>query len=164
MIEEPVEPRFEDDELVIETQSRTEVYDSKYLVAAALIFVAQGDGDISPAETQKMLVLVERHFELPSAESLQLLTRAMTDIAENPDLESLIRQLATILSPQDKEDVAVMMLEVIAADGAKDARSRAKEIARRILAEHEPTPINPGVDAWIKERFASSLVLVNSEK
>ena len=40
------------------------------------------------------------------------------------------------------------------ADGAKDARSRAKEIARRILAEHEPTPIDPDVDAWIKGRFA----------
>ncbi|MCK4450476.1 MAG: trimethylamine methyltransferase family protein [Anaerolineae bacterium] len=50
------------------------------------------------------------------------------------------------------------------ADGGKDARSRAKEIARRILAEHEPTPIDPDVDAWINERFASSLVLVNSEK
>ncbi len=49
-------------------------------------------------------------------------------------------------------------------DGAKDARFRAKEIARRILAEHKPTPIDPEVDAWIKERFASSLVLVNSKK
>ena len=50
------------------------------------------------------------------------------------------------------------------ADGAKDARSRAKEIARRILAEHEPTSIDPDVVAWVKERFVSSLVLVNSEK
>jgi len=50
------------------------------------------------------------------------------------------------------------------ADGAKDARSRAKEIALRILKEHEPTPIDSEVDAWIKDRFASSLVLVNSEK
>ncbi len=50
------------------------------------------------------------------------------------------------------------------ADGARDARSRAQDIARRILAEHEPAPIDPEVVAWIKERFASSLVLVNSEK
>jgi trimethylamine--corrinoid protein Co-methyltransferase len=49
-------------------------------------------------------------------------------------------------------------------DGAKDARSRAKEIARRILAEYEPTPLDPDVDTWIKEQFASSLVLVNSNK
>jgi trimethylamine--corrinoid protein Co-methyltransferase len=49
-------------------------------------------------------------------------------------------------------------------DGEKDARSRAKEIARHILAEHEPTLIDPDVDAWIKERFASSLVLVSSKK
>ncbi|MBU0511254.1 MAG: trimethylamine methyltransferase family protein [Chloroflexi bacterium] len=50
------------------------------------------------------------------------------------------------------------------ADGATDARFRAQEIARRILAEHKPTPIDPDVVAWIKERFASSLVLGNSEK
>ncbi|MBU2611233.1 MAG: trimethylamine methyltransferase family protein [Chloroflexi bacterium] len=49
-------------------------------------------------------------------------------------------------------------------DGEKDARSRAKEIAHRILTEHEPTPIDSDVDAWIRERFASSLMLVNSEK
>jgi uncharacterized tellurite resistance protein B-like protein len=81
-----------------------------------------------------MLILVEKHFQLPSAESLQLLTRAMTDIAENPDLESLIRQLATILSPQDKEDVAVMMLKVIAADGEKDAEEMERlGVAREVI-------------------------------
>lgn len=121
MIEEPMEPRFEDDELVIETQSRTERYDSKYLVAAALVFVAQGDGDIAPVEVEKMLALVQDHFRLRSSESLELLTRALTDIAENPDLVSLIRQLATILNEKDKESVALMMLKVIAADGTKEA-------------------------------------------
>lgn len=49
-------------------------------------------------------------------------------------------------------------------DGSKDARSRAKEIAYRILAEHKPTPIDPDVDDWIKKRFASSLQLMNYEK
>lgn len=133
MIEEHLEPRFEDDELVIETQSRTERYDSKYLVAAALVFVAQGDGDIAPMEVEKMLALVQDHFHLRSSESLQLLTRALTDIAENPDLVSLIRQLATILSEKDKENVALMMLKVIAADGTKEAEEmerlgRAREV------------------------------------
>ena len=44
-------------------------------------------------------------------------------------------------------------------DGEIDARTRAQEIARHILAEYEPTPIDADVDVWIKERFASSLVL-----
>lgn len=43
--------------------------------------------------------------------------------------------------------------------GSMDAWSRAKEAARRILADHKPKPLDPTVDAWIKERFASSLVL-----
>lgn len=43
--------------------------------------------------------------------------------------------------------------------GGTDAWTRAKEIARRILAEHQPKPLDPGTDAWIRERFASSLVL-----
>jgi trimethylamine--corrinoid protein Co-methyltransferase len=43
--------------------------------------------------------------------------------------------------------------------GASDAWARAKEIARRILAEHKPKPLDPDTDAWIRERFASSLAL-----
>jgi trimethylamine--corrinoid protein Co-methyltransferase len=43
--------------------------------------------------------------------------------------------------------------------GATDAWARAKEITRRILAEHEPEPIDPQVDAWIREHFASSLTV-----
>jgi trimethylamine--corrinoid protein Co-methyltransferase len=47
-------------------------------------------------------------------------------------------------------------------DGGQDARHRAKEIACRILQQHKVTPIDPEVDAWIKGRFASSLMLVNA--
>jgi trimethylamine--corrinoid protein Co-methyltransferase len=43
--------------------------------------------------------------------------------------------------------------------GATDAWTRAKEIARRILAEHRPELLDPQVDEWIRGRFASSLVL-----
>jgi trimethylamine--corrinoid protein Co-methyltransferase len=42
--------------------------------------------------------------------------------------------------------------------GATDAWTRAKKAARRILAEHEPEPLDPEVDSWIRERFASSLI------
>ena len=93
MIEEPKPPRFEDDEMIIETQNATEVYDAKYLVAVLLVFVAKGDGNISESETKQMLDLIGDYFDLPSASSLELLTRAMTDIAENPDLENLLKDL-----------------------------------------------------------------------
>ena len=120
MIENPVEPRFEGATLVIETSSGPETYDSQFLVAALLVFVAKGDGSISDNESQKMLQLIEEHFHLHSAESLELLSRAITDLAENPDLNSLLRELSNVLTPQEKEDIAVMLLKVIAADGRRD--------------------------------------------
>jgi uncharacterized tellurite resistance protein B-like protein len=120
LIEEPAKSRFEGTTLVIETSSGPETYDSQFLVAALLVEVAKGDGVISDTETQKMLELVEEHFQLRSAESLALLTRAMADLAENPDLNSLLRELAHVLSPEEKEDIAVMLLKVVAADGKKD--------------------------------------------
>ncbi len=120
MIKDPVEPRFEGSTLVIETSSGPETYDSQFLVAALLVFVAKSDGDISEKETERMLQLVEEHFHLQSSESLALLTRAMADLAENPDLNSLLRELSHILTPEEKEDIAVMLLKVVAADGDRD--------------------------------------------
>jgi len=37
--------------------------------------------------------------------------------------------------------------------GALDALERAKQIARDILAEHQPEPLDPDVENWIHERF-----------
>lgn len=133
MIKDLLEPRFEGAQLIIETSNETEVYDSKFLVAALLVSVAQGDGHISEMETDKMLQLVGEHFHLRSSESLELLTRAMSNLAENPDLTSLLVELSTVLTSADKEDVAVMLLKVVAADGRKDAEememlSKAAEI------------------------------------
>ena len=107
-------------ELVIETSQGTKVYDSKFLVAALLIFVARGSGKIEPEESAKMLDLIEEHFQMQGAESLELLTRAMTEMAENPELADELTKLAPTLSDQDREDIAVMALKVIAADGRRD--------------------------------------------
>ena len=120
MIDDPVEPRFEGSTLVIETSSGPETYDSQFLVAALLVFAAKRDGTISEKETATMLQLVKEHFHLHSGESLALLTRAMAELAENPDLNSLLRELSNTLTPEEKEDIAVMLLNVIAVDGVKD--------------------------------------------
>ena len=118
--------RLEGTSLVIETDSGTETYDSQFLVAALLVFIARGSGSIEPEETAKMLELIQSHFQLQGAESLELLTRAMSELAEKPELGNLLTDLGQTLSDTDKEDIAVMALKVIAADGRRQVAEMEK--------------------------------------
>lgn len=154
MIEDPINPRFEGTTLVIETNDETQVYDSQFLVAALLVYVAKGDGSISPSETEEMLKEVGRHFRLQSAQSLELLNRAITDLADNPDLEGLLRQLSRILTRDDKRDIALMMLKVAAADGRKDAEEMEKlHIAAEII-NIPPDVMHQAFDDYFSETMA----------
>lgn len=118
--------RLEGTTLVVETRDGTATYDSKFLVAALLIFVARGSGNIEPEESAKMIDLIESHFHLQGSESLELLTRAMSELAELPDLGQALVDLAPTLSDQDKEDIALMALKVVAADGRREVAEMEK--------------------------------------
>jgi len=99
-----------------------------------LVYVAKGGGQISSEKTSEMLRLVTSHFDLPSAQSLELLTKTMSDIAENPDFENLLRELSAVLSEDDKAEVTLMMLKVVAADGRRDIRVLEKfQVAAKII-------------------------------
>lgn len=111
--------RLEGTHLIIETSQGTATYDSRFLVAALLIYIARGSGTIEPEESSKMIDLIEEHFHMEGSESLELLTRAMSEMAENPELGQALVDLAPTLSDQDKEDIALMALKVIAADGRR---------------------------------------------
>jgi len=106
--------------LVVESKYGTQSYDSQFLVAALLIYVARGSGTIEPEEIGTMLELIEEHFHLRGAETLQLLSRAMSELAEKPELTQLLGELGQTLSDTEKEDIAVMALKVIAADGRRE--------------------------------------------
>ena len=112
--------------LIVETRDGTESYNSQFLVAALLIFVARGSGTIEPEESAKMIDLIEEHFQLQGAESLELLTRAMSEMAEKPELGQVLIELGPTLSDGDKEDIAVMALKVIAADGRREVAEMEK--------------------------------------
>jgi len=105
--------------LIVETRDGTETYDSKFLVAAMLIFISRGSGTIEPEESAKMIDLIGEHFALQGAESLELLRRAIREMAENPDLGQALIGLAPTLTEGDKEEIALMALKVIAADGRR---------------------------------------------
>jgi uncharacterized tellurite resistance protein B-like protein len=103
--------------LVIKTKDGEVTYDSRFLVAALLIFVARGSGRIEPEETQAMLDLLQSYFEVDGAEALGLLTTAMTEMAEHASLGASLAELGQSLPEQQKEDIVLMALKVIAADG-----------------------------------------------
>lgn len=147
-----LEPRFEGAQLIIETSNETEVYDSQFLVAALLVSVAKGDGNISEMETDKMLQLVGEHFHLRSSESLELLTRAMSNLAENPDLTSLLVELSTVLTSADKEDVAVMLLKVVAADGRQDAEEMEMLSKAAEIIEISPESMHNAFDRYFDDK------------
>lgn len=109
--------RFEGSTLIVETGDEKEEYDAKYLAAALLVSVANSDGEISAIETQKMLELVGNQLELKSSESLEVLTRAMEDLRDKPDLDEILREVATVLTDAEKENIALMMYKVVDADG-----------------------------------------------
>ena len=112
--------KLEGDVLIVETESDTETYDAQFLVAAMMIYIARGSGSIEPEETAKMLELIEHRFQLHGSESLQLLTRAMSELAEKPELAPLLVELGSTFSDADKEEIAVMALKIIAADGRRE--------------------------------------------
>ncbi len=131
----------------------TEPYDTQLLVAALLVFVAKGDGTISDRETDEMLSIVGEHFGLSSAGCLALLTRATTEWAENPQLTDRLRQLGKQLQDSEKVDIAVMLLNVVAADGRKDASEMEYlQIAGEILAI-SPDGMHQAFDRYFSETW-----------
>jgi len=111
--------RLEGTKLIVETADGIEEYDSQFLVAALLVFIARGDGNITPEESAQMIELIEERYHLQGAASLELITRAMNEMVDKPQLGLLLTDLVPTLSDAEKEDIALMALKVVAADGQR---------------------------------------------
>ena len=151
MSEEIIVSRLEGSKLIIETSEGIEEYDSQFLVAALLVYVARGSGQIEPEESAQMVELVQDYFQIHGAESLELLTRAMTEMAEKPELGSLLTDLAPTLTEAEKESIALMALKVVAADGHRhfaemDQFNRAME-----ALEISPESVHRAFDQYFAE-------------
>ena len=126
--------RLEGNRLIIETTAGDQVYDSRFLVAALLVFVARGSGRIEPEESSKMIELIEQHFHVQGAESLELLTFAISEMADKPTLANFLEELGPTLTDGDKEDIALMGLKVVAADGRREvAEMEQFNVAMRLI-------------------------------
>ena len=66
-----------------------------------------------------MIELIEDYFHMEGSESLELLTYAISELADKPALGELLTELGPTLSEGDKEDIALMGLKVVAADGKR---------------------------------------------
>jgi len=94
-------------------------------IASLLAVAANSDGSIDSAETLKMVGVLRRRFELTSAVALDLVARAIDDLSVGDASRQLFDELNERLSLKQKEDLLLMVLEVIAADGKKEAREMA---------------------------------------
>ncbi len=134
MSDDIVVSRLEGTKLIVETADGIEEYDSQFLVAALFVYIARGDGEITPEESAQMIELIEERYHLRGAASLELITRAMNEMVDKPQLGLLLTDLVPTLSDDEKEDIALMALKVVAADGQRhfaemDQFNRAMEAA-----------------------------------
>lgn len=148
--------RLEGTKLIIETSTGVEEYDSQFLVAALLVYVARGSGQIEPEESAKMIDLIEEHFQLQGAESLELITSAMTEMMERPQLASVLIDLAPTLSDVDKEEIALMALKVVAADGHRHFAEMEQFNRAMEAIQVSPEVIHKAFDQYFTETMSGS--------
>ena len=95
--------------------------DGQLLIASLMAFVAKSDGGISPDENLRMVEMLRKRFHLKPGETLNLITRAADELAADSDLDELLSAVNEELALRHKEELMLMVLNVIAADDRKDA-------------------------------------------
>lgn len=112
---------LQEDELVVTSTPRPGFFDPRFLVAALLEHVALGDGSVCERETATMIDLVARYFGLDASRAERRFTEALSLYARSLDLAGAGDVLKEVLEPDERIQVVVMALEVIAADGRRGA-------------------------------------------
>lgn len=90
-------------------------------VASLMVVAANSDGSIDGKETVKMVEALCSRFSMTSTVALDLITRAIDDQLVQNDPSKLFDELNQRLQLKQKEELVLMLLEVISADGEKDA-------------------------------------------
>ena len=90
-------------------------------VASLMVVAANSDGSIDSKETVKMVEALCSRFSMTSTVALDLITRAIDDQLVQNDPSKLFDELNQRLQLKQKEELVLMLLEVISADGEKDA-------------------------------------------
>ena len=128
--------------------------ETRKLAAALLVYVAKGDGTIADEESAAMMQLLNDHFAISSAESLAVLRDAMGELAVNDDAASVLRMLSEGVSTQEKEELALMMLKTVAADGRRDPGEMEKIRQAAEIIAIPPDSLHRAYDRFFEETQA----------
>ncbi len=130
---------IEGDTLSISRKGGHGFFDPRFLLAAVLDYVAQGDGDICDAEAVAMVELIAGHFDLDIREAAARLGHALNLYARSMDLEAVGALLRELLTDAERVDVMWMLLRVVAADGRQgaDELSAVDEVAAALQLSDE---------------------------
>ena len=96
--------------------------EAQTLVASLLALVAKSDGGISPDESLRMVELLRSRFQLKPGEALHMITRAEDELAMHTGLDEILVMVNDELTLAQKENLMLMVLDVISADNQKHAR------------------------------------------
>ena len=95
--------------------------DAQELVASLITLVAKSDGGVSPDETVRMVELLRQRFPLEAGEALKLVTRDADELSLDSHVDEIIAEINKNMPLAHKEELMLMVLQVISADNEKDA-------------------------------------------
>ncbi len=90
------------------------------LMASILVLAAQSDGSVSPVESAALASLLSDKFANSDDESIQLAVESAKRISDLSSGSALIKAANQNLALPHKEDLMVMVLQIIAADERKE--------------------------------------------
>ncbi|SHM94430.1 tellurite resistance TerB family protein [Roseibium suaedae] len=92
--------------------------DDKRLAAAALLFhLVDVDGVVEESESRKLKEILQRHYELSDAETVELVEAAKQKDSEAVDLYGFTSVLKRSTDEEERLAIVEMMWEVVYADG-----------------------------------------------
>ncbi len=99
--------------------------DLQATVALLLAGMADADGAITDDEFERIVGLMRGFFGFNENVSLDLFMKAVDELRKRDDLSTIMDELRPRLDLRRKEDLLVILLKVIAADGEKHPKEMA---------------------------------------
>lgn len=94
--------------------------DYRLAAAALLVHCAAIDGEVTPAERDKLYALIKQRFNLGDADAAELIAKATAAEHESVDLYHFTHLLNRALDDEGRAKVIEMMWEMVYADGTRD--------------------------------------------